>query len=842
MRRASILGKTFVTETFDHREVDQHPELEQEVVLKERRESLLASTGTQGLSAALGALIKSGISIAMRRQSLMSQLSLCSVKKTEDDFVSTRTPLEMIQYRKMKKAIAYDTPSDYYDHLPLKPGVEFFKSLVPEHGCEQLRVDFRVPKTAIVYEKVYFTEWLEHENVTLITDRFMIHEFYQDFKEKASSPSDLVAVRRTDARCAVLSLNDLFEQIYKSPLPNVGLYQERIKPKHEDRPALLRVFIVNSTRSGKVSHAFVIANTHESPSLNSICRYIIRTDLPCSFTVYRQSCLSLQKAMLAGDQIISHLQRRYYIRIEEIVLDFIEDLQGQLWLISCKGYRVEDVEIPRYIPTRIEQVRCRLCLHTVKTREMEHVLPFKMLLLFKYHAARRGRLVINLSHIRANSQDYLSHWIRLCDLCHMIVQAEFMLLQTENELGRLLNIPVSPPEILGNPLYNYPNYMPAQLPQWRLFLCFDHIEWISTNKTPGLFLKFRVFEATFSLYRSLKLDKIDTLNAAKLFYYYSDTDQNTLQNVQQMMVTVKIGKGKGWEGEQFSASFRPLTVFSKLPSGNSACAGSMRVPVYRKEEDVTAWIRVVVGIECGHETVIKELQTSIKRMGDLFLPDPGFMTCDALSEEWLEAVDCHYRVNLEKTIIRDEDEELETCYSPLLSLRRMLSMPAIRIKPTSEVKRRSPKIRLSHPFLSKKSRRTSSVSTPISTTTASSAHLFYTVDQRTHLKSPTFLPSRMFMTATTTPQDWTIERASNGDESSSDIERVEKMISVPEGQGDQVKGPLVMDTIDACLRSRHLSPVEVGSKGKKSEWKRPHTAGTGRRRDALSRVYSPAPF
>ena len=777
----------------------------------------------------------------MRRQSLLSHLSCNSLKRSDTENLTVgRTELEMIQYRKMKKAISYESPLDYYDNLPIKPGVTFFKALLPEGGSDELKVDFRVPKTAIVYEKIYFSEWMEAEQATVTTDRFLIHEFYHDFQQRVNSPSALVAVRRTDLRCGVLSLGDLYEHIYKSPLPSVGLYQERIKPKHEDRPALLRVFIVNSTRSGKASHAFVIANTQASPAMNPVCRYIIRTDIPSSFTVYRQSGISLHKAIAAGSQVIRHLQRRYLLRIEEIVLDFIEDLDGHLWLIACKGYRVEEARVQREVTreARVEQVRCRLCLLPVKTREIEHILPFKMLLLFKHHVARRGRSLLPLSHIRANNQDYLSHWIRLCDICHMLVQAEYQLQQAEYELGSILNIAVTLPELLGQPVYDLPNYMPGKLPQWRLLLVFDTVEWVNGGKLPVMCFKFSLFDDVFTYYRPIKpdLSTVTTLNAARLFYYYSSLDSSALLQARALTVSLRFTHSKGWNQSLLSANFPPLSLFSALPAPHSSCTDSIKLPIYR-EEEIVAWVRVVVGITCGSEVALRELQTSIRRIGELYLPEEGFVTGDLLPEEWLEAVDSDYKTDLGKTVIRDENEELEVCYSPLLSHRRIFSSPLTLKKSVSASKRPKSGMKPKPLVLFHKSRRASSTSSPFSTTTmatASSAQLLFSMDQRTHLKTPMFLPTRLMVTTANTPRDWTIAKDSEGEDSSSDLERVEEMIPSTCQHVDEMVSPLITETIDACLRSRHIGPVSQGL-GKGKGWSRTRRR---RLRDPLTRIYS----
>lgn len=42
-----------------------------------------------------------------------------------------------------------------------------------------------------------------------------------------------------------------------------------------------------------------------------------------------------------AQKLVAFLQRAYYVKIEEIVLDFIKDRTGKWYLLGCKGFKLD---------------------------------------------------------------------------------------------------------------------------------------------------------------------------------------------------------------------------------------------------------------------------------------------------------------------------------------------------------------------------------------------------------------------------------------------------------------------------------------------------------------------
>lgn len=40
--------------------------------------------------------------------------------------------------------------------------------------------------------------------------------------------------------------------------------------------------------------------------------------------------------------------------------------------------------------------------------------------------------------------DFLSHWVRVCKLCYMLILAEYELIEVETKLAVIMNVPVKP--------------------------------------------------------------------------------------------------------------------------------------------------------------------------------------------------------------------------------------------------------------------------------------------------------------------------------------------------------------------------------------------------------------
>jgi hypothetical protein len=58
--------------------------------------------------------------------------------------------------------------------------------------------------------------------------------------------------------------------------------------------------------------------------------------------------------------IVEFLQRAYYIKIDEIVFDFIKDKDHKWWFLSCKGFKLDySINLAREIRDKMEENKSR---------------------------------------------------------------------------------------------------------------------------------------------------------------------------------------------------------------------------------------------------------------------------------------------------------------------------------------------------------------------------------------------------------------------------------------------------------------------------------------------------
>lgn len=167
--------------------------------------------------------------------------------------------------------------------------------------------------------------------------------------------------------------------------------------------------------------------------------------------------------------------------------------------MGCKGFRLDDnIMIAREIrlkheadrpykevleernaikKERLNSVHCALCRLPYKSFEVNYVLPFKLLMMFKNHTYVSGRHdTLNLAHLKVTAPEFLSHGARLCEICYMLIIEEYKLVEQEKMLGTLMNIPVKDIDVIQALDYSQPNFMPDELTQWRLLIHISRLD------------------------------------------------------------------------------------------------------------------------------------------------------------------------------------------------------------------------------------------------------------------------------------------------------------------------------------------------------------------------------
>ena len=147
----------------------------------------------------------------------------------------------------------------------------------------------------------------------------------------------------TDAnlKCVPLTWHDFSDKIIRSQIPSTGLLQQFIQ-FHSERPTVTRVFYKNNTMENKTSYAEVIVATRKAITQYVPGDKILLKFKHDGFELYHQSGKSIAEFEAVCAKVIKFLHSNYPVKIDEIVLDFIKDRNGELWLIGCKGFRLDE--------------------------------------------------------------------------------------------------------------------------------------------------------------------------------------------------------------------------------------------------------------------------------------------------------------------------------------------------------------------------------------------------------------------------------------------------------------------------------------------------------------------
>ena len=238
----------------------------------------------------------------------------------------------------------------------------------------------------------------------------------------------------------------------------------------------------------------VIANTKICLSKYSFGNQILITNYADSFEIFHQKSSAFAALEEQSYKIVQFLQTAYYVKIEEISFDFIQDKTRSWWFLGCKGFRLDKnillarerriTEKQEFPPEELDKIKqdkkerslcpyhCKLCLLSFKNNELANSIPFKMLMMYKQHTYLTGRSVLDLSHLKCLSPAFLTHTVRTCPTCYMIILQEHELIHAEHSLARQLNIPVKPVNVMAELKYSHPNFMPDRCDQWRVMFFF----------------------------------------------------------------------------------------------------------------------------------------------------------------------------------------------------------------------------------------------------------------------------------------------------------------------------------------------------------------------------------
>lgn len=609
------------------------------------------------------------------------------------------------RWQKMMSKVSFNLPSDeYYTSTPLQPGLGFFINLITHPRAKELQVN--LPTSLFIKDKIYWVKYDQvHRRLKVITE-FQPLDLYNSFKKKTVTKFPAIMRIPTDFcsfRPEVLEWDKLYDKIFKSQLPSSGIIQEYIVNASE-RPCTTRLLLVHDTRDNKSSCAFAMTNTDHALEAYHQGKYVLCSDQHDGIEVYPLFGQALSRVVAQGRMLLNFIHKYYFIRINEIVIDFVRDKQGNYWILNVKGFKLdESVTLARELrqqeekelpiaareelrrtkhEERLSSMTCKMCLLSYKNFEMDKVLPFKMLLLYKQHTHRSGRKTMELAHLRVLDMDFLSHWVRLCSVCYMLVIHEYELMETENLLAEYMNVPVKPADVMAKLDFKHPAFLPAELPQWRFMMYFQSLEFsiLKLASVKNLYIHYSLFESTYSF--ALNSDWIQgataTFNIARLYYFFANLDRSVPKFCQTLLMPFRLTKGPEWEHVLASGVSNPLKDFTGEMIESSAIHQCFEIMLFRNDEQAVK-LKFVAGLACDRFVKVKELPITITKLNGLYLPEESYFSSDPLPPQWIEIFDSNFSMNQSVELL-ESSQELDAIYSPLLSNNEMVSQPLCNTK------------------------------------------------------------------------------------------------------------------------------------------------------------------
>ena len=613
-----------------------------------------------------------------------------------------REKIERLWRLTMKKVTLEPPDSDYYETSPLQPGISFFTQLLANEKHSAAGLPLRIPEMLLVGHSIV---WVKHEETPLgpvlqVTNDFRIGEFHRAFPREKSikRPVAILRVpgdRAQDLKAMPLNFEELSTTLNASKLPSLGLVQRYIHC-HSDKLAVTRLFYYAQSDANISPYAFALTAS-KSALRYPYGEWMLLAEQPGAIDVFPISGVALNRVVKDAQTVVFFLQSAYGVRVKCIVLDFLRDSKDCFWLLSCKGILVEpasvlakalhDKQQQEMTPSELEaykhdklneqqsSIHCKLCLMPYKPTEMTHVLPFKMLLLFKLHTAHRGQQPFDLSHLRVNTMDFLSHWVRLCEICYLLVVNECELMETELKLAEVLHIPTRVPDVMNEPVITQPNFMPHHVHQWRILLYFKDMEFLrELMPRQGLYLQYTLLGERYSYpLQPTMVDGKAKYRLTRLHYFFAVANSEVLNFAQTCEACVRLTKGPEWDGALAQGLCHPLSSFTCNMHDNDAICQPFEVLLFDNEV-LLLRLHMVVGLAKDREVKVREMPISIARQHGLYVPEAAYINSEPLPQVWIEAFTKEYN-GLDRTEVLDSSAEIEEMYSPQLIRKEIYAQP-----------------------------------------------------------------------------------------------------------------------------------------------------------------------
>lgn len=264
---------------------------------------------------------------------------------------------ELFQHKNAKlleKLCVEEPPKSYYDEAPIKPGFDFFDCLMRSPRREVNRLAVNVPNMMYFKEKIFHV-YTAADGFLRCSDEITYFDFFRQItatRHKGTSSFDKVAIlvrmrgdSYSDIRKLVLDWAMFESKVSNHDFNPMNMMQQFIRCPG-GRPGVVRLHYFCFGHDNKANYAYFInslgLNIPPISKHDELNKCVVDTSNPSVLEVFKQSGAALRPYEAEADKIVKFLNAGYNLRISEIVLDFIKDESGKIWLSGCKRIQFDE--------------------------------------------------------------------------------------------------------------------------------------------------------------------------------------------------------------------------------------------------------------------------------------------------------------------------------------------------------------------------------------------------------------------------------------------------------------------------------------------------------------------
>eukprot|EP00347_Sterkiella_histriomuscorum_P000881 403374165 len=590
-------------------------------------------------------------------------------------------------WQKVIKKLQYPLNNyNYYDQLPIKPGVFIYKALVEsKYPLKQLKIN--IPETLCVFNGLYWITTNQSGKLEVKNNDFLPRNFYDKVRELSETAYKSQYLEPLHA--AVIDRKwQQFPTIGSKSVQSWEKFNDTIN-YGPDSESIIQQFVYSSAQKANTVRLFYY-NPRAHQGQNQTYAYYMTNDLLYhetankyryeeKYTICSSRENSFEHFVMKGkvlepyeyfaEQIVNFIFKSYGIRIEQIAIDFIKDERDVIYFTDVNGFKVfEHEKVSRLAMLTDDQwvekikeekgifdranntVQCSLCRISYKKNEVTKIVTYKMLFELRNHLYKRG--IFGFEYLEKVSESTQS--CKVCDICYMLVVAEHELIEVEKLYAISQNIPLEEKARKTTDINRVDTEnIKGKLNQWRLlfyFQEFQDIQLSALNNQPQ--------KTTKVILKKLRTHFFFVDHLVNLEYFLNNTE-----------VEFRITDGPQWNKPIAFASAYPFTHFDvKLSEKKADYVQRQNILLHFFGSDLEPfYLLATTGLKKDKE--IKTEKMYLYLYNQVYFPENTYYNSDPLPIEWLELFESRdYFMEIFK---KEEDENKNLGFTPFCSIKEL---------------------------------------------------------------------------------------------------------------------------------------------------------------------------